>query len=97
MIFLDNPFVATKATPLNYAPNPAQLIHRTLLTISTEDLGSTLKLSHQPQHYQQQLSHMMFLENPMLDHLSSHSQMQHTMSLSNSHHFSTYSNNKTPT
>ncbi|ONK74403.1 uncharacterized protein A4U43_C03F5860 [Asparagus officinalis] len=73
-IFLDNPLVASKQT--TSIPNPAQLIPRTLLTISTPDLDSTPK----PPHHHHQFSHKMFLENPMLE-------QHHNSSSSHSHHF----------
>ena len=73
-IFLDNPLVASK--PTSSTPNPAQLIPRTLLTISTPDLDSTPK----PPHHHHQLSHKLFLENSMLEQLTA--QSQHTSSSS---------------
>lgn len=78
-IFLDNPLVGT-TKPISLTPNPAQLIKRTLLTISTPDL---LDSAHPkpPQHHQ--IPHKTFLEDPMLEQLAS--QSQHTSS--SSQHF----------
>lgn len=81
-IFLDNPLVGTKPSPLTPIP-AAQLIPRTLLTISTPDLDST----HPKTPHPHQIPHKMFLENPMLEQLASQSQSQHISSSSHHYHY----------